>query len=50
MLCKVLGSTWAHQGVDTIKSDTSCAFRWTHANFSAFHAIQIFTVIVKELM
>jgi hypothetical protein len=24
--------------------------RWTHTNFSTFHAIQILTVIVKKLM
>jgi hypothetical protein len=26
------------------------AFRWTHANFSTFHAIQILIVIIKKLM
>jgi hypothetical protein len=26
------------------------AFRWTHTNFSTFHAIQILIVIGKKLM
>jgi hypothetical protein len=32
------------------KVTLNCAFRWTHTNFSTFHAIQILIVIVKKLM
>jgi hypothetical protein len=28
----------------------NCSYRWTHTNFSTFHAIQILTMIVKNLM
>jgi hypothetical protein len=31
-------------------STLNCANRWTHTNFSTFHAIQILTVIIKKLI
>jgi hypothetical protein len=35
---------------DILHSTLNCGFRWTHTNFSIFHAIQVLTMIVKKMM
>jgi hypothetical protein len=40
-----------HYDLVTFKYATlNCANRWTHSNFLTFHAVQILTVIVKNLI
>jgi hypothetical protein len=38
------------EGIKNWPSSLNLVNRLTHTNFSTFHAIQIFTVIVKKLM
>jgi hypothetical protein len=38
------------EGHSNAGSTLNCSNRWTHTNFSTFHAIQILIVIVKKLM
>jgi hypothetical protein len=49
LLLKFQGGSW-HTVNFTKHSTLNCANRWTHTNFSTFHAIQILTVRVKKLM
>ena len=38
------------EGHSNFGSTLNCLNRWTHTNFSTFHAIQILIVILKKLM